>query len=122
MELDSPVDFGLWGYISHGKAAKFRSWVSKDLGISEMAAHQKFGASVRDSDLIQFHRGYGWLEVPLLLEEVPDFIIKQSVKISVSDINPEKGANYCEIHSLYHGKGVCPVCSGNIIHRGRRST
>lgn len=120
MKLDGPVTFGVWGRIKPGKTAEFRAWVAKDLKISELTAHQFFG-NQKPPKLVQFHSGYGWLEVPALLDNIPEFIEEESVAVSVTDIYPSENSAYCEIHKIYYGRGDCPVCTGDIIHRGRRT-
>ncbi|MFC4158791.1 hypothetical protein [Chitinimonas lacunae] len=120
MELDNPADFGVWGRVYPEKMSAFRSWIAADLGISQLTAQKIFGAAAKDSGLVQFHSGYGWLEIPFLLENLPDFIEAETILVSVSDVQPTGGEGHCKIHNVFFGKGTCPVCSGNIIHRGRR--
>lgn len=120
MLLDNPADFGVWGVVAPGHGAEFRAWIAEELGIPKLTAQQFYGADVRNLELVEIHSGYGWLEIKNLLEKLPYFIDKSSVKITVSNVKPAAHANYCREHSLYYGRGACPVCTGNIIHHGRR--
>lgn len=119
--LYDPSDFSIWAKVHADKLSSFLSWASKEYGIPVLEAHKIFHESIKNGDIVQIYSGYGWDDIPELLRNMPDFVVKGTELVSASEAEPCDLANYCEIHHVYYRGRECPVCSGDIIHHGHRS-
>jgi len=119
--LDDPADFGVWGQIKIGQIPMFRTWLSVEHDISKLNAHQLFTKDLKHDEITQIYVGYGWLDIPALLKNIPDFIEPGSAVATVSNVSPLRSPGFCSNHQVYFQHKICPVCDDNIIHYGRRS-
>lgn len=116
---EGPFNFGIWIKIKPGESSSLRKWLAVDLGISELMAHQLFVRALNEDSLVEIHTGYGWLEIPKLIAELPSFVDQSQVLVSVSHVIPSRSVDYCDSHQVYYWKGDCPVCSDDYISLGR---
>ncbi|MFZ6733428.1 hypothetical protein ACO0LG_15985 [Undibacterium sp. Ji42W] len=96
--LDDPAYFGIWGKIKIDQIPMFRTWLCSEHNISKLTAHQAFTQYVKHGELTQIYVDYGWLEIPHLLKNMPDFVEPDTSVAAVSTINPSRSAKFCSEH------------------------
>ncbi|AAQ59013.1 hypothetical protein [Chromobacterium violaceum] len=115
-----PSDFDIWARVDVGASLAVAEWLAKNLAISKIDAFRAISPAMKASQYIQIYSGYGWSELPKLLENLPPFVLSGTAAFAKVDCSPEYKVSYCEEHKLYHRPAGCPICSGNYIHEGCR--
>ncbi|WP_158677519.1 hypothetical protein [Chromobacterium vaccinii] len=118
--INDPSDFDIWARVDMGASSAVAEWLAQRLGVSKMEAFRSLSPAVKAGQYIQIYTGYGWSELPKLLENLPPFVLPGTAVFAEMDCSPEYKVSYCEEHKLYHDPAQCPICSGSYIHEGYR--
>jgi hypothetical protein len=118
--INDPADFDIWAKVDKNALISVVDWVSKQKSASRLEVLRAISPSIKKDKYIQVYGGYGWNELPKLLNSLPSFIENGSAVMTEQDCSPDYNVDYCKTHNLYHRPSQCPICIGNYIHEGHR--
>lgn len=119
--MNDPAEFDIWAKVNKDSSKLVASWLADQLSIGMMDAYKVISPEVKSGKYVQIFTGYGWNNLPRLLDNLPDFVVAGSAVFAEEGCSPDDPVVFCDLHKLYHNPGSCPICSGNYIHEGHRN-
>lgn len=121
MIITDPSEFDIWSKVNNDSSKLVACWLADQLSIGMMDAYKVISPEVKSGKYVQIFTGYGWNNLPGLLDNLPDFVVGGSAVFAEEGCSPDYPVDFCESHKLYHHPGPCPVGSENYIHEGHRN-
>ncbi len=124
---EQPTEFNVWARLKEGALAAAVQWTREQWKLPLAEAMSRVLPCARETGWVLLHQRCGWLDVPGLVESLPDFVVPGSASVTVfKDATTPSGCNrYCARHALHYYQGKrspeepCPVCKGWYIHTVR---
>jgi len=118
--IDDPVDFDIWGKIKDNESLAFSKWLADRVSVPAVDIYRAVSPAVKSGKYVQIFTGYGWNSIREAMNELPFFVQDGTAVFAEQDRSPDFNVEFCELHSIYHRPGRCPICIGDYINDGRR--